>query len=135
MLLPCEVAVKAVIPAIRSAIARELTQSHGLKQQKVAELLGITQTAVSKYTRFYRGTVIEVQRIDEANVIIEETVTSLANGQMDKYQLAQQLCVICGIIREKGVMCELCSISDPTIDNSKCLACCPNHHNHIRTRR
>jgi predicted transcriptional regulator len=134
VLLPCEVAVKSVIPAIRSAIARELTQSHGLKQQEVAELLGITQTAVSKYTRFYRGTVIEVQRIDEANLVLKETVTSLANGQMDKYELAQQLCIICGIIRKKGVMCELCSISDPTIDNSKCLACCPNGHKitHIR---
>ena len=58
MVIPCEVAVKSLIPAIRSAIARELTESHKLKQKEVAELLGITQTAVSKYTRFYRGTVI-----------------------------------------------------------------------------
>ena len=126
MTLPCEVAVKSVIPAIRSAIARELTQSYGLKQQDVAELLGITQTAVSKYTRFYRGTVIEVQRIEEANVILKETASLLANGQMSKYELVEKLCTICGIIREKGVMCELCSLSDPTIDNSKCIVCCPN---------
>ncbi|PVX25554.1 MAG: transcriptional regulator [Candidatus Bathyarchaeum sp.] len=126
MLLPCEVAVKSVIPAIRSAIARELTQSHGLKQKEVAELLGITQTAVSKYTRFYRGTVIEVQRIEEANIILKETVSLLAKGQMDKYELAEKLCTVCGIIREKGVMCELCSLSDPTIDKEKCIVCCPN---------
>jgi hypothetical protein len=126
MNLPCEVAVKSVIPAIRSAIARELTQSYGLKQKETAELLGITQTAVSKYTRFYRGTVIEVQRIEEANVILKETVSSLANGQMNKYELVEKLCIICGIIREKGVMCELCSLSDLTIDSSKCRVCCPN---------
>ena len=126
MILPCEVAVKSVIPAIRSAIARELTQSYGLKQKETAELLGITQTAVSKYTRFYRGTVIEVQRIEEANVILKETASLLANGQMNKYELVEKLCTICEIIREKGVMCELCSMSDPTIDNSKCRVCCPN---------
>ncbi len=126
MRLPCEVAVKSVIPAIRSAIARELTQFYGLKQKEVAQLLGITQTAVSKYTRFYRGTVIEVQRIEETNVILKETVSSLANGQMNKYELVEKLCIICGIIRDKGVMCELCSLSDPTIDNSKCRVCCPN---------
>ena len=126
MILPCEVAVKSVIPAIRSAIARELTQSHGLKQKEAAKLLGITQTAVSKYTRFYRGTVIEVQRIEEANLVLKETVSSLANGQMNKYKLAEKLCIICGIVRDKGVMCELCSLSDPTIDNSKCRVCCPN---------
>ena len=126
MLIPCEVAVKSVIPAIRSAIARELTQTHGLKQKEVAELLGITQTAVSKYTRFYRGTVIEVQRIEEANVVLKETVSLLADGQMDKYELSEKICTICAIVREKGVMCELCSISDPTIDNTKCIVCCPN---------
>jgi predicted transcriptional regulator len=129
MLLPCEVAVRSVIPAIRSAIARELTQSYGLKQQEVAELLGITQTAVSKYTRFYRGTVIEVQRIEEANVILKETVSLLANGQMDKYELSEKLCTICGVVREKGVMCELCTISDPDIDNKKCIICCPSGSN------
>ncbi|MCW4015655.1 MAG: helix-turn-helix domain-containing protein [Candidatus Bathyarchaeota archaeon] len=127
MLLPCEVAVKSVIPAIRSAIARELTQTHGLKQKEVAELLGITQTAVSKYTRFYRGTVIEVQRIEEANFVIQQTVTALAKGQMDKYELAEKLCTICGVIREKGVMCELCSLSDPDIENNKCIVCCPSN--------
>ena len=126
MILPCEVAVKSVIPAIRSAIARELTQSYGLKQKEVAKLLGVTQTAVSKYTRFYRGTVIEVQRIEEASVILKEAVSSLANGHLNKYEFAEKLCTICGIIREKGVMCELCSLSDPTIDNSKCRVCCPN---------
>ena len=124
-MLPCEVAVKSVIPAIRSAIARELTQSYGLKQKETAELLGITQTAVSKYTRFYRGTVIEVTRIDEARILLKDTVSSLANGQIDKYELAAKLCNICGIIREKGVMCELCSMSDPKIDNTKCRVCCP----------
>jgi len=125
MILPCEVAVKSVIPAIRSAIARELIQSYGLKQKETAKLLGITQTAVSKYTRFYRGTVIEVQRIEEVNVSLKETVSSLANGRINKYELAEKLCTICGIIRKKGVMCELCSLSDPTIDKSKCRVCCP----------
>ena len=81
---------------------------------------------MSKYTRFYRGTVIEVQRIEEANVSLKETVSSLANGQINKYELAEKLCIICGIIRKNGVMCELCSLSDPTIDNSKCRVCCPN---------
>jgi predicted transcriptional regulator len=124
-MLPCEVAVKSVIPAIRSAIARELIQSHNLKQKDVAEVLGVTQTAVSKYTRFYRGTVIEVERIEEANLVLQETVVLLAKGNMDKYELAEKLCTICAIIREKGVMCELCSLSDPDIDYKRCIVCCP----------
>jgi predicted transcriptional regulator len=126
MLLPCEVAVKSVIPAIRSAIARELTQTYGLKQQKVAELLGVTQTAVSKYTSHCRGTVIEIKEVEEVQPILNETVISLANGDMNKYELAEKLCIVCGMIRRRGLMCKLCALSDPDIDNSKCIVCCPN---------
>ena len=121
MILPCEVAVKSVIPAIRSAIARELTQSYGLKQKEVAQLLGVTQTAVSKYTRHARGAVLEVREVEEAQPVLKETVFSLANGEMTKYELAEKLCIVC----------ELCALSDPNIDNSQCIVC---HLNDNTTR-
>lgn len=126
MLLPCEVAVKSVIPAIRSAIARELTQTYGLKQKKVAELLGVTQTAVSKYTSHCRGAVLEIKEVEEVQPVLKETVLLLANGDMNKYELAKKLCIVCGIIRQRGLMCNLCALSDPNIDNTKCIVCCPN---------
>jgi len=126
LVLPCEVAVKSVIPAIRSAIARELTKSYGLKQKDVAQLLGITQTAVSKYTRHTRGAVLKVEKVTDTQTLLEETVESLANDQIDKYQLNAKLCRICETIRQKGLMCRLCKLSDPNIDNQQCVVCCPN---------
>jgi predicted transcriptional regulator len=126
MLLPCEVAVKSVIPAIRSAIARELTESYGLKQKDVAELLGVTQTAVSKYTSHCRGAIFEVTEVEGVQPVIKKTVLLLAKGELDKYELAEKLCRVCGIIRQSGLMCILCRLSDPKIDNSQCIACCPN---------
>jgi predicted transcriptional regulator len=125
MVLPCEVAVKSVIPAIRSAIARELTQTYGLKQEEVAQLLGVTQTAVSKYTSHCRGAIFEVTEVEGVQPIFKETVFSLANGEMDKYKLAKKLCTICGIVRQSGLMCIICKVSDPDIDNSKCIVCRP----------
>ena len=126
MLLPCEVAVKSVIPAIRSSIARELTQKYGLKQKHVAELLGVTQTAISKYTSHCRGAIFEVTEVEGSQPVFKETVFALANGDMSKYELAEKLCLVCGIIRQSGLMCILCKISDPNIDNTKCIVCCPN---------
>jgi len=70
-----------------------------------------------------------LEPLDEVNVLLKDTVSSLANGQMNKYELAVNLCNICGIIREKGVMCELCSLSDATIDKSQCIVCCPKGRN------
>jgi predicted transcriptional regulator len=126
LVLPCEVAVKSVIPAIRSAIARELTQTFGLKQKDVARLLGVTQTAVSKYTRHNRGTVLQVEKVKDTQQVLKETVESLANGDITKYELTAKLCRICEMIRQKGLMCRLCALSDPTIDYQQCIVCCPN---------
>jgi predicted transcriptional regulator len=122
MLLPCEIAVKSLVPAIRSVIARELTQSYGLKQKDVANLLGVTQTAVSKYTRHVRGTVLKIEDVEEVQPMIKEIVVSLANGHMSRYELAAKFCVTCEIIRRKGLMCELCKRTDSSIDIQRCFA-------------
>jgi len=128
MLLPCEVAVRSLVPALRSAIARELTQTYGLKQKDVARLLGVTQTAVSKYTHHVRGTVIKIEEVEEVQPTIKEIVVSLANGHMSKYELVTKFCVACEIIRQKGLMCELCKLSDPTIDVQQCFVCHSGTH-------
>ena len=128
MLLPCEVAVRSLVPALRSAIARELTQTYGLKQRDVARLLGVTQTAVSKYTRRVRGIVLKVEDVEEVQPTLKEIVVSLANGRMSKYELVAKFCVACEILRRKGLMCELCRLSDPSIDVQQCFVCHPNPH-------
>lgn len=123
MLLPCEVAVKSVVPAIRSAIAIELTQTYGLKQKDVANLLGVTQTAVSKYTRHVRGTAFKIEKAEEAKPTLKEIVVSLADGRMSKYEFVERFCLTCEIIRRKRLMCELCKRSDPSIDVQQCHVC------------
>ncbi len=123
MLLPCEVAVKSVVPSLRSAIAKELTQTYGLKQKEVANILGVTQTAISKYTREVRGTVLKIQDIEEVQPRINEIVVLLANGRMSRYELMGRFCEICETIRRKRLMCELCKRADPSIDVQQCFVC------------
>lgn len=123
MLLPCEVAVKSLVPSLRSAIAKELTQEYGLKQNEVANLLGITQTAVSKYIRHIRGTVIKIEDVEEVQPIISEIVVLLANGHMPRDELVGRFCRICEIIRRKRLMCELCKRADPSMNVQECFVC------------
>ena len=126
MLLPCEVAVRSLVPVIRSAVARELTQTYGLKQKDVAHLLGVTQTAVSKYTRHVRGTVFKIEEVKEVQPKSREIVVSLANGRMSKYELVAKFCLVCEIVRRKGLMCELCKLSDPSVNVQQCFVCHSN---------
>ena len=123
MLLPCEVAVRSLIPAIRSAIARELIQSYSLKQKDVAVLLGVTQTAVSKYRSKLRGTVLNIDEVAEIQPTLREIAGSLANGHMSKYEFIAKVCFTCSIIRRLKLLCNLCKMSDPLIDVEQCHVC------------
>lgn len=123
MSMPCEVAVKSVVPAIRAGLAKELIQTYELKQNDVANLLGVTQTAVSKYTRNVRGGVVAINKAEEIQQMITATAKTLTNGELSRRQLAIRFCEICRLVRAKGLMCELCKRSNPTIDISQCLLC------------
>jgi hypothetical protein len=123
MSMPCEVAVKSVVPAIRANLAKKLVQTHKLKQSDIANLLGITQTAVSKYTRHVRGRVVKIEKVEDVQRMITETAEMLAKGEISRRQLIVRFCKICKLVRQKGLMCELCKRSNPSIDIYQCLIC------------
>jgi predicted transcriptional regulator len=62
----CEKIVK-ILPVIRANIARELIKNYNLSQERVAEILGITQSAVSQYTKNIRGK--ELKAIEETLIL------------------------------------------------------------------
>lgn len=123
MLMPCEIAVKSVVPSIRASIAIELTQSYNMKQNDVANILGITQTAVSKYTRQVRGIVIKIDDYEEIRSMILQISDQIADKKISRQDLAPKFCEICQVARRTGLMCGLCKRTDPTIDIETCQTC------------
>ncbi len=126
MLTPCEVAVKSVIPAIRALMAKELLEKYDMKQNQVAEILGISQSAVSKYTKKTRGHTIEIDGIKEIEKPIKQMITLLVKGTNQNTEAFKFFCQTCVIIREKGLMCKFCQKTDPKIDIEKCSFCSSN---------
>ena len=123
MVMPCEIAVKSVVPSIRAFIAIDLTQSYQMKQNDVANILGITQTAISKYTRHVRGTVIKIGDSEEIRNMMQQITSQIADKKISRQDLALRFCQICQITRRNGLMCQLCKRTDPTIDIQTCQIC------------
>jgi len=121
--MPCEVAVKSLVPAIRALMARELTQTHRLKQEEVARLLGITQTAVSKYKGQVRGKALNIEEIKEAHTMTLDVTNLLAKGQISRPELVKKFCLVCRVVRRTGAMCELCKRSNPSLNVKLCRLC------------
>jgi len=109
LLLPCEVVVQTVLPAIRALMARTILEKHGMKEQQVAELLGLSQSAISRYTTKNRGNIITIENVPEVQTLIDQMINLLLYGKPHQTtEILELLCQTCKIIREKGLMCELC---------------------------
>ena len=123
LIIPCEIAVKSVIPAIKAAMAKELVEKYSLKQNQVAEALGISQSAVSKYTRQVRGHVIEIDDIEEIQPLINNMINLLINGNPERAEFLSLFCKTCMTIRKKVLMCQFCQKTDPKIEIEECGFC------------
>ena len=126
MIIPCEVAAKSVIPALRAMVARELIEDYGMKQEIVAERLGVTQAAVSKYRHQVRGEAVDLEGADEVHQISND-IASMLVGDPDPLDVSRKFCQACTDIRALGLMCETCRKVDPSWDVEHCTICFGHH--------
>ncbi|MGQ9551634.1 MAG: transcriptional regulator [Candidatus Bathycorpusculaceae bacterium] len=123
MSLPCEVAVKCLLPPVRAMIAKTLTTKHNLTQQEAAKLLGVSQPAISLYERKMRGKAISLESDQEIIKLIENLADELAKGNLPRKNFIQAFCEICKTIRAKGLLCQMHKTFDPAINIDKCELC------------
>lgn len=94
MRLPCERVVNEVLPAVRSLLAKDL-QDKGYSQTEIADLLNLTQPAVSQYLSASRGK--NIQYIEENTAIrsqIDDLVVEITE-RADNEKLSQMLHDVC----------------------------------------
>ena len=123
MSVPCEIAVKCVLPSVRAMIAKKLMTKRNLKQGEVAKLLGVSQPAISLYCTRIRGKAIDLENDASITVLVENLAASLAEGNVSRRDFIQSFCEICKTIRAKGLLCKLHKAFDALIDIEKCELC------------
>ena len=96
---------------------------HKLKQTDPANLLRVSQSAVSLYGRKIRGKAINLESETDVVATINGVANRLVEGEMDYTDFMIELCKACRLIRKKGIMCNLHKTFDPSIDVEKCKLC------------
>lgn len=101
----CVIMVKYVLPALRAQIALELLD-RGYRVKDIAELLGLTQAAVSQYLRSKRGQkgLEIIKKSDRAMRVVKELVDELVAGRVTIEDEVDYLCRICDVLREEGII-------------------------------
>jgi len=123
LILPCEVAVKTVLPAIKAIMARSIVEKHDLNEKQTADLLGLSQSAVSRYIGRERGNLLNIETTPEILALIDQMVNHIIKQPDNKTELLKLFCQTCQTVREKGLMCPTCQKEMPKAWAEKCLFC------------
>ncbi|MCK4367790.1 MAG: XRE family transcriptional regulator [Thermoplasmata archaeon] len=91
---PCERIVAEILPTLRAKLALTILREYGLSQVKTAELLGVTQAAVSQYTTGRRGDEKVLKDYPNIDDEIAEMAAKLVEG-VGNDERERMLCGIC----------------------------------------
>ena len=109
MLLPSEVESKLIIPVLKSILANKLSAQYALEEKIIANILGITQPAVSNYIRGTRGDknfMSKVLNTNELTSKLNKVARYLATGKAQTPLSMSMLIELCDFIRNSLLICE-----------------------------
>lgn len=113
---PQEIEVWYVLPAIRKQLALTLITNFGLKQKKVASLLGIRESTVSQYIKEKRAR--EITFSEKVNNEIKKSASVIFK---DSSKLVSEVQKICKVIKSERILCQIHKMHSKTPVN--CEVC------------
>ena len=95
--IPCEIITWYVLPVIRRELAMMLVKNHHMSQKEAANLLGVTDAAVSQYLSKKRGNADFCSGNED---IFEESAQRIANGTPAK----EEICRLCKFLLSQNIL-------------------------------
>lgn len=116
--MPQEIEVRYILPAIRREITRIFIQEHKLSQKESANVLGITEAAVSQYqhSRRAKGVVFSNDVIEQVKLSADKILKEKYNKKRvlaEMYRisnLSEVKHVLCDIHRSQSKELESCNV-------------------------
>ena len=122
LLTPYEIVSKFVIPSLRAMVAKRLILLHGFSQKEAAQLLGVSQSAISRYLEGSRGGMIRFESTREVCQMVDELKNILVH-KGDKCAFIALFTELCDHIRREKLLCEFCRKIQPDIAVQSCHGC------------
>jgi len=92
----CEVMVKQIIPAVRVDVTKQLYSRYHFNQEYIAEKLGITQAAVSKYlSGKYTQEIKKLERDKIVKNISDDVIKAIIKKTFNKSSFEKTVCKYC----------------------------------------
>lgn len=108
-LLPQELEVWYLIPALRRELAKILISDFGMSQKKTSQILGMTEGAISQYLKSKRGSELKFSKEDI------KKIRGAAVNIVEKGNVNQELYKLSEKFRGSEVVCSFHKKGDKTI--------------------
>jgi hypothetical protein len=122
LLFPEEVVANRVVPTLRMMVARDLG-ARGLTEREIAQRLGLTQSAVSKYLRGRLKREAAVEESPSFRALAARLAKGLADEQMTGFEALGEALAVIRKEEERGVVCALHEEVVPGLAGLGCDLC------------
>jgi len=126
MLLPAEIESKSLIPALRAIIAKDLAKKHNIREDKISQMLGVTQAAISNYIRGIRGDPKLIKKLLEEKQVVSMLTDISDNLSSDRAYTPSSLSKfigLCNYIKSSLLICDIHHNLESDIDDEVCKEC------------
>jgi predicted transcriptional regulator len=126
MLLPAEIESKSLIPALRAILAKKLAEDHGIREDEISKMLGVTQAAVSNYIRGTRGDPSLIAKLlaeKQVANLINELTDNLSSDMAYTPSSLSKFIGLCNYIKSSLLICEIHHNLESDIDEKVCKEC------------
>jgi len=102
-LLPQEIEVWYIIPAVRKELAKQLTKKHEFSYEKAGAILGVSKAAVSQYLSNKRANKVKL------NAEVKKEIAKSAKVMSENPKMALiEIQRIMKIMKDKKCSCDVC---------------------------
>lgn len=103
--MPQEIEVRYILPAIRRELARMLIKEHDLSQKEAANILGLTEAAISQYQHLKRAKEV----VFSGNVIdeIRKSADKILSDKKNKQRVIAEMYRISSLTTVRHILCDL----------------------------
>ena len=103
--MPQEIEVRYILPAIRRELARILIQEHKLSQKEAANILGLTEAAISQYQHSKRAkeVVFSSKVVNE----VRESAKRILADKNSKQRVIAEMYRVTNLTNVKQILCDL----------------------------
>jgi len=117
-----DLASRYLLPSLRRAVAEELL-SMGLSEARIAEILGVSRSLVSRYVRGLRGSRVRVDFDESVKSAVRSIAFKAACGEASPEEIDAELVKLLAKLLAEKRMCKYHAVLDKSINTTLCNIC------------